>query len=258
LNENHSAFPEDETPLERPAPRRLPIKTSSLRPLVTFSLLGACVGVFMLQLVSKSMYGIDLPAALGAKVNEFIIQGQFWRLFTPMFLHGSILHLGFNMYALFSFGPGLERYYGHGRFLALYLISGFAGNVASFIFTANPSLGSSTAIFGLLGAEGVFLYQNRSMFGEVARRALSQIIMIALVNFVIGLQPGIDNWGHLGGLVGGSLIAWFGGPLLRVEGVYPDLSVVDGRSRQEVWLSNVIVFALFVILAGMVILLRSG
>jgi rhomboid protease GluP len=187
---------------------------------------------------------------MGLKVNELILAGEYWRLFTPMFLHGSILHLGFNMYALFIFGPGLERYYKHGRFLLLFMLGGFAGNVFSFMFSASPSLGSSTAIFGLLAAEGVFLYQNQKVFGGVARRALNNIIMIAVVNFIIGLSPGIDNWGHMGGLLGGAIFAWFGGPLLKVEGLSPNLRVVDSRESSEVMMAA---FADIVIFGGLAV-----
>jgi rhomboid protease GluP len=121
------------------------------------------------------------------------------------------------MYALFALGPQLERFYGHGRFLMLYLLGGFAGNVVSFLLSPEYSLGASTAIFGLIGAQGVFLYRHRKMFGGVAQRALTNIITVAVVNLIIGLSPGIDNWGHVGGLLGGTLFAWFGGPLLEVE-----------------------------------------
>ena len=177
------------------------------------------------------MLGTDIPAAWGVKANNLIMQGQVWRLFTPIFLHGSILHIGFNMYALFYIGPTLERFYGRQRFLALFLLSGFAGNVISFMFSPYPSLGSSTAIFGLLGAEGVLIYQNREIFGNVARRALSQVVIIAAVNLIIGLTPGIDNWGHIGGLIGGTLFAWFGGPLLQKQGLLSTL-YAEGCARQ--------------------------
>jgi rhomboid protease GluP len=150
---------------------------------------------------------------------------------------------------LMMFGPSLERYYGRGRYLALYLVSGFAGNVASFLFSINPSLGSSTAIFGLLGAEAVFLFRNREMFGANAQRALINLITIALINLVIGLSPGIDNWGHIGGLVGGTLFAWFGGPILKVDGIYPELSVVDSRSSSEALLAGVGVVLVFAAMA---------
>lgn len=176
--------------------------------------------------------------------------GQYWRLLTPMFLHGSILHVGFNMYALYIFGPGLERYYRHWRYLLLFLLSGFAGNVFSFMFTDSPSLGSSTAIFGLLAAEGVFLFQNQRMLGGVARRALYNLIFIALVNLAIGFSSsGIDNWGHMGGLLGGAIFAWIAGPLLQREGIYPNLRVGDSRESRDVILAVVVDLGLFGFLA---------
>jgi rhomboid protease GluP len=223
-------------------------------PYVVYSFLAVNVVVFLIQMASQFMMGgNDLPAMYGMKVNELITAGQYWRLFTPMFLHGSILHLGFNLYALYIFGPGLERFYGHWRFLALLLISGFAGNVFSFLFTDSPSLGSSTAIFGLLGAEGVLLYQNRKVYGQVGQRALMNLIVIAVINLFIGLSPGIDNWGHIGGLIGGLLFAWYAGPVLVVDntGLYP--SLVDVRSRKEVWRAGLSLCLLFGMLAATVI-----
>ena len=178
-----------------------------------------------------------------------------------MFLHdtSSILHIGFNMYALYIFGPGLERYFGRTRFLALYLLSGFAGNVGSLMFsTPIPSLGSSTAIFGLMGAQGVFVYQNRELLGAGARRALNNIISIAAINLIIGLSPQIDNWGHIGGLIGGSLFAWFAGPILRVQGTPPELSLTDEREPGDVVRAGIWVGLLFSFLAAVTILLRGG
>jgi rhomboid protease GluP len=232
------------------------VTTAATRPVVTYGLLGITIVVFILQFGSENLLGVDLPAVYGMKVNELIVQGQFWRLITPMFLHGSILHIAFNMYALFAFGPTLERFYGHGRYLGLYLVSGYAGNVISFMFTESPSLGSSTAIFGLLGAQGVLLYQNRAIFGSVAQRALGQLVMIGAINLFIGLtNPGIDNWGHLGGLVGGTLFAWFGGPQLRWEGIYPAVSLKDDHDTKDAVIAALIIAALFTLLATVTIFL---
>jgi rhomboid protease GluP len=138
------------------------------------------------------------------------------------------------------------------------LLGGFAGNVFSFMFSPAPSLGSSTAIFGLLGAEGVFLYRNQQVFGGMARRALGNIIMIAVINLVIGLQPGIDNWGHMGGLVGGTLFAWLAGPLLRVEGISPAASVVDEREWRDALLAALVDGGLFSFLAVATIYIRGS
>src|SRR3989304_7226428 len=120
------------------------------------------------------------------------------------------------MYALFIFGANRERAYGHDRFLLLYLLSGFAGNVISFMMSPTPSIGSSTAIFGLIAAQGVFLYQNRRLIRN-AQGMLINTLTIAGINLVLGLSPGIDNWGHLGGLIGGLAFAWSAGPLWDIQ-----------------------------------------
>ena len=239
-------------------PRQVSISSPTATPAVTYTLMGITIIVFILQMASESIIGVDYPALLGMKVNELIIQGQLWRLITPVLLHGSFLHIAFNMYALFVFGPGLERHFGHGRFLALYLLSGFAGNVFSFLFSTAPSLGASTAIFGLLGAQGVFFYRNREIYGKIGQRALINIITVAAINLVIGLSPGIDNWGHIGGLIGGTLFTWFGGPLMRVEGIYPALRLVDERETGEVTLAGVGDFTLFASLAAINIYYLGG
>lgn len=223
------------------------------KPLVTYTLMGITITVYLLQIATEYLLGTDIPAALGMKVNVLIIQGQLWRLFTPMFLHGSLLHIGFNMYALYVIGVGLERFYGRGRYLALYLLSGFAGNVVSFLFSAAPSLGASTAVFGLLGAEGVFFYQNRVLFGSMARRSLTNLVTIALINFVIGLSPGIDNWGHLGGLIGGAMYAWFAGPLYQRSDLYSGVS--DQRGSEEALRAGILVGGVFAVLAALKIFL---
>jgi rhomboid protease GluP len=228
------------------------------RPYVTYILIGICVVVYLLQAATSYFLHIDIPAALGVKDNNLIMQGQIWRLFTPIFLHGSIIHIGFNMYALFYIGPTLERFYGRWRYLALFILSGFGGNVISFMFSQYQSLGSSTAIFGLLGAQGVLLYQNREIFGSIARRALSQVILIAVVNLVIGLTPGIDNWGHIGGLIGGTLFAWFGGPLLQHQTLFPSNTLINVRGNREAVLAGTGVGALFFFLTIAVMILRKG
>ncbi|HNB54931.1 MAG TPA: rhomboid family intramembrane serine protease, partial [Anaerolineales bacterium] len=226
------------------------------KPYVTYTIMGITIFIFLLQQGSQLLMGTDLPALFGMKVNEWIAQGELWRLFTPMLLHGGLLHILFNMYALYSLGPALEQHYGHGRFLTLYILAGFAGNVASLALSANPSLGASTSLFGLFGAEGVFLYQNREVFGERARAGLNQIIRLAGINLLISLAPGIDMWGHLGGLIGGTLFAWFAGPLLKVEGIFPAYSIQDRREPASVWLGAILVGAVFAGIAAGVIFLR--
>jgi len=114
------------------------------------------------------------------------------------------------------------------------LIAGIAGNLFSFAFTEAPSLGSSTAIFGLLGAEGVFIYQHRKLFGEQFKVALRQIIQVAVGNLVIGwMIPGIDNMGHVGGLIGGALYTWFSGPKFTIANSPPEFRLEDQRPEEK-------------------------
>lgn len=237
-----------------------PVKRPIYRPYVTYLLIGICVVVYLFQVGTQSLLGVDIPAVWGVKDNQLIMQGQLWRLITPMFLHSdqTILHIAFNMYALFFIGPDVELFFGRRRYLWLFILSGFAGNVISFMFSQYPSLGSSTSIFGLLGAEGVLLYQNRVIFASIVRRRLSEVIIIAGANLIIGLTPGIDNWGHIGGLIGGTLIAWFGGPLLQKQGLVSPFTVSDTRTRREVIRAYIGVAALFFFLTIAAMFIKRG
>ena len=240
-----------------PPPGPISLRLPSSPPTVTYSILGLTILVYLIQMATPDFaiihgYSYDMPSALGAKFNDLIREGQLWRLLTPMLLHGSILHIGFNMYALFSFGVGLERRFGHGRFLLLYLLGGFAGNVLSFLITPAPSVGSSTAVFALVAAEGIFLYQNRKLFGAETKNAIGNVVSIVVINLMIGFSSGgyIDNWGHIGGLLGGLIFTWFSGPLWEVEGVYPLLRLVDRRAEgREVVLGAAAVLFIFGALA---------
>ncbi len=242
-------------PQPAPAPQSVRVALPQSAPYVTYSIIGITVFIYILQLASQALVQADLPIAFFAKANDLIRQGQLWRLLTPALVHGSVMHIAFNMYALLSFGTGLERHFGRGRFLLLYVLGAFTGNVASFLFSNGYSVGASTAIFGLLGAEAVFLIQNRKVFAGRFRSAIGNIIFIAAINlFIIGSLPGIDNWGHIGGLLGGLIFTSFAGPLWEVEGIQPAYHLVDRRPGREVIIGAAVVVLIFGALAmwGMV------
>lgn len=228
---------------------RVEIDNPAEKPLVTYIILGLTVAVFLAQMFTQNTMGIDLPAVYLAKYNQLILSGQIWRLISPVLVHSSLAHIAFNMYALFIFGRNLEYQYGHGRFLLLYLLGGFAGNVVSFVLTPNPSLGASTAIFGMLSAQGVFIYRNRRFFGNRARPILSNIIFILGINLILGLSPMIDNWGHLGGLLGGLVFAWTAGPLWDMRADLQGYRLVDQQETWQVVLGTLIVLIAFGALA---------
>ncbi|MCE5209257.1 MAG: rhomboid family intramembrane serine protease [Chloroflexi bacterium] len=239
----------------QPRQVRVSFQPRDKRPLVSWILLGVTVFIYILQVLSENLFGTDLLLLYGAKINELIYQGQVWRLITPMFLHGSLMHIAFNMYALYVIGPGLELYYGHLRFLVLYLVAGFAGNVLSLVFTSSASLGASTAIFGLIAAQGIFIYRNKLLFGKRTKSMLTNIVMIVVVNLILGLQPGIDNWGHLGGLLGGALFAWFSGPEFAIKQESWGLALENKRTNDETWRTLILTAVLFSAIALVKIML---
>ena len=169
----------------------------------------------VVQLIVLLNTSIFLYAWLTASVNEFAfsyglhppavaLNGEVWRLITAGFLHGSFLHLLFNMYVLWLLGSELEEILGHLKFTSLYLIALLGGSTASYWFSdpAVFSVGASGAVFGLMGA---FL-----IVGSRLRQDVSQIMGLIAINVGIGfIVPGIDWRAHLGGLVAGAAVAWF-------------------------------------------------
>jgi rhomboid protease GluP len=177
-------------------------------------------------LLSGNITQPSLPVLvlLGAKVNDLIAAGEYWRLLTATLLHASLIHIFFNGFALYALGPETERIYGTRRFLALYWLAGLSGSIASFALSPAPAVGASGAIFGLIGGLGVFYYLNRRMLGQFGRAQLQGMIAIAGINLLIGFaaQGTIDNWGHLGGLIGGALAGLALAPRLEVlDQFYP-------------------------------------
>jgi membrane associated rhomboid family serine protease len=153
--------------------------------------------------------------AFGAKTNELLQQGEWFRLLTPIFLHGGLLHLATNSWALWVVGPLVERLYGPVRFSALYLLAGVGGVVGSYVGSGSrapytPSVGASGAIFGLFGVLLVFAFKYRRELPPLFQRSIrSGILPVILLNLFLGFSlPFIDNGAHLGGLVTGALVAF--------------------------------------------------
>ncbi|KAK4271150.1 hypothetical protein QN277_019886 [Acacia crassicarpa] len=158
----------------------------------------------------------------GAKINSLIDKGQLWRLATSSFLHANVGHLMVNCYSLNSVGPTVESFSGPRRYLALYFASAIASSAMSYWFCRMPSVGASGAIFGLVGSVAVFVLRHRELVGG-GKEDLQQIAHVIVLNMVIGLlSNGIDNWGHLGGLIGGAAASWLIGPAWKRESTTRD------------------------------------
>ena len=192
------------------------------KPYVTWTLIGLTVAVFIWQFA----VGVSAVAEdYGMWPFGIVLYGEWWRLLTAAFLHGSWLHIAFNMYVLFVLGPTLERVLGHARFVILYVVAALGGSVASYSFSdpRTVSVGASGAIFGLMGA---LIVAGRRM-----RWDITQVLILLGINVVIGfLSPEVDWRAHFGGLVVGALVAgvfvWTPAPFRSVRVLWQALGVL--------------------------------
>jgi rhomboid protease GluP len=199
-------------------PRRISYAIPLSKPILTWVLLAAIVAMFGVETAVGGSTNSTVLIRLGAKVNSLIAEGQYWRMFTLMFLHIGLAHLFFNAYALVIIGTELERLFGSGRFLAVYLLSGLFGSLASYAFTPNLAAGASGAIFGLIGALAAFFLLHRERLGSWGRMRLANIALLVVINLVFGAtQPGIDNVAHLGGLLSGFGLGWALAPRYKLD-----------------------------------------
>jgi rhomboid protease GluP len=180
-------------------------------PVVSYALIGANVLVYVAMVASGISAVSPTPEdALrwGADFGPLTMHGQWWRIFTSMFVHFGIIHIALNMYALYQVGPFTEALFRRVRFLGVYLIAGLGGSLAS--LAINPlivSAGASGAIFGIFGGLLGFLLIHRSTFpADAARRIAKSTGIVLVINLIYGLSvPGIDVSAHVGGLVTGFL-----------------------------------------------------
>jgi rhomboid protease GluP len=184
--------------------------------------------------------GMSLP------IQFLMISGEWWRVVTAMFLHGGLIHIGFNMMVLMQFGPALEELYGSGRYLFLYAFTGAFGFLVSSFF-GNVSLGASGALLGMLGA---ILAVTGRRGGSYMRELRSRLIGSLVFLFALGLFGGIgmDNWAHAGGLVSGLILG-------RIFADHPPMSA--GERRNAALLGGLAALAILASFAFMILHYRD-
>ncbi|MFF5996262.1 rhomboid family intramembrane serine protease [Lysinibacillus sp. KU-BSD001] len=172
---------------------------------VVSTLLTVNLAIYILTLIPKLG---DEVFYFGISVNGAIMQGEWWRIITAMFLHGGFMHVLFNMFSLFLFGPELEKMAGKVRFLAIYFLSGIGGGLAT-LLTQDPmyaTVGASGALFGIFGAFGAILYRYRHTMPELRQIMLPLIVISVILTF---LQSNVNAASHIGGLATGFVLGLF-------------------------------------------------
>lgn len=177
---------------------------SEKTPYVTYIFMGINIILFILMyILGKGSEDVNTLVSFGALNKALIVNGEYYRIFTSAFLHIGIIHLVFNMYALYILGKDIESFFGKVKYIFIYFSSILTGSLLSLIFTDSYviSAGASGAIFGLMGSLLYFGYNYRTTLNNSITR---QILPIILINLFIGFTTsGINNFAHLGGLLGG-------------------------------------------------------
>jgi membrane associated rhomboid family serine protease len=176
------------------------------QPYVTYGIMAVTVVISLLTLLGGAT---ELESILLLDKGAMYYDNEYWRLLTVALVHGSLIHLLFNMYALFIIGPIVEALYGPYRYMFIYLVCILAGSAASYATSANPAVGASGGVFGLFGALLVADRVHKPALTRNARNLTAQIGILIGINLVIGFAvPGIDNAAHIGGLLAGAAMGF--------------------------------------------------
>lgn len=244
---------------------------ASYQAWVTWAIVAINVAVFVADGALGGGSGFSLAGSAGGPLLEAgavygpaVAAGEWWRLITAAFLQLNILHIGFNMYALWLFGPIVEQMYGHVEYAVIYLLCALGGNVLTILLAPNvPAVGASGAIFGLFGLAFIVSRRRHLLLGPQARAMLSQVGTLLVLNLVITFTiPSISWTGHVGGLVVGGAIALLLAPtnVPTLGGMWraPDGSMLARRTSPLLRVSAYLLVGAVLVLGTYVAIQRLG
>lgn len=212
-------------------------------PYVTYALIGIIVAVWAIDTFLGNIL-IELGAMNGVAIIQY---SQLWRMFTAIFLHVGIAHLGFNGFALYSLGREAELLFGRGRYLVVFLLSGLGGNLLSLAFKGlgELSVGASGGVFGIIGMNLAYFIFHRDRLGEFGTKKRNSMIQLIVLNLILGFSiPNINNLAHIGGMVAGIILGYLLAPRLQLDET--SFNIIDRADLRHRWWPQAIAIAILV------------
>ncbi|TYK15845.1 RHOMBOID-like protein 9 [Cucumis melo var. makuwa] len=192
------------------------------------------IAVFLFEIASpvknSELQLFSLPSLYGAKINELILVGEWWRLVTPMFLHSGVLHVALSCWTLLTFGRQVCRKYGPFTFFLIYVLGGVSGNLTSFLHTPNPTVGGTGPVFAMIGAWLSYQFQNKDVVTkDVSDKMFLKALVAAVISSILSNIGPIDEWTHTGAAFSGMLYGFLTSPLGKVN----DASSSSRRGQEK-------------------------
>jgi len=211
-------------------------------PPLTLGIIGVLLAIFAAELGLEVLESSEALLFVGALSRDAVMQGEWWRLVTAIFLHGGVDHILGNGIALFVLGMVCEHAFGRAQLAWLFVATGIAGSVVSMLTSAGPSVGASGAIFGLQGAAVILFHRHRERLLLRDRRVGIVLVAWAVYTIATGLlTPYVDNGAHVGGFLAGILL---GGRLHPVV-IEPPSEETQARIRRQGWLTALVLTGAF-------------
>lgn len=224
-------------------------KIPKYKPILTKFLIILISIMFIIEIYFTAHYGEKGIIILGAKWNEGITNGEYWRFFTCSLLHGNLMHLLLNLAGFYIFGKELESIYGSFRYLLICLLTSWGATLASYQFSSGTAIGASGIVFGIIGSLIAFYFTQK---GKVtgADYKFKSMYTLVIINLILGfMMPRIDNSAHIGGIATGLLSGWLLSPKYEIlkDEEAQKLKIVEGKNVMRFFI-GVIFLVLFLVL----------
>lgn len=225
------------------------------KPFITNFLIFVILFMFSIEVLLNAFYSDKTLIILGAKWNEGITRGEYWRFFTCTLLHGNLIHLLLNLTALYIFGQEVESLFGYFRFSLIYLFSSWGAALSSYAFSPNLAIGASGAVFGVIGALIIFFYKQKDKVTG-AKLRLKSMYTLVIINLLLGLVlPRIDNFAHIGGVISGIFCSWIISPkyIIQENKMSKLISVIKSPDKLKTTCGIITLITIFTILTKLTV-----